>query len=119
MDDQWPKQKPEIKNTFKKAHDGKSDEATKSSESEIVTKKQIENLEKEQKKPTRGMHLVPRGMGSSTSNSLDKEKERAARIEKMKQRLKQNEGKARNDFNKTIERDQKWTPELGPECRRF
>jgi tetrahydromethanopterin S-methyltransferase subunit G len=49
------------------------------------------------------MHLTPRGM--QPTNNLDKERERAARIEKVKQRLKQSEGKARNDFNKSVGRD--------------
>lgn len=64
---------------------------------EIVTKKEIEALENSVKLASQHPALTPKGM----KRSSPPDPETAARIARMKERLKQPEGKAREDFGKS------------------
>ena len=100
MSDQWPPPSPDINGAFKKAHAPTNDNIPPASPLPIVTKKQIQQLENQRTKASPQLNLTPPGMKRSST----KEVERNARIEKMKTRLQQNKGKARDDFNRSKER---------------
>jgi hypothetical protein len=99
MDKQWPPPAPHIKKAFEKAHDAKPENALQPNAPAIVTKKQVEDLEKQPVPTSRHMHLLPPGV--RPPRTVDPA--RLARLENMKQRLKQNKGKARDDFGRSAE----------------
>ena len=64
-----------------------------------MTKKEIENLENQRIKPAPQLNLTPPGVRPEGSA----EQQRNARIEKMKQRLREKNGKARENFGRSAE----------------
>ncbi|SRR5579862_2378460 len=97
MDDPWPPDAPKLNKDFKKAHDGKTTEPNAGGDKEIVTKKQIEELEKQRPKPAPPLALTPAGVRPCRTA----QERHAARVESMKQRLREREGKARDDFDRS------------------
>ena len=97
MDDPWPPDAPKLNKDFKKAHDGKTSEPN-SGDKEIVTKKQVEELEKQLRKSAPPLALTPPGVRPCRTA----EEGHQARIKQMKERL--GKGKARDDFGRSAER---------------
>lgn len=97
MSDQWPPPATDVGEAFRKAHDHVKAEPVQTDKSGIVTKKDIDDLEKQRKLPTAQQNLTPRGVRTS----IRPDHEKAARLEKMRQRLREGSAKAREDFDRS------------------
>jgi hypothetical protein len=101
VNDPWPPAAPKIREDFKKAQEAKNDNLPQPAPQAPVTKKEIEDLESQRKRPAPQLNLTPPGARPQGSA----EQERNARIEKMKQRLREKNGKAREDFGRSAGRE--------------
>jgi len=84
MSDEWAPNAPEINKQFKKASEGKEKTALPTNSDGIVTKKEIEALEKQIKAAAPEMHLTPPGARPTHTA----QEQRMARLEKMRQKMK-------------------------------
>ena len=96
MPDDWPPSAPKVNKDFKKAHAAASDKA-QSNAHPIVTKKEIEDLEKQRKKAAAKLEFTPPGMPSRAALTQEDEK----RIAKMKLRIQQAKERTRDDFERS------------------
>jgi hypothetical protein len=98
MADQWPPPAPGVNKAFKKAHNATNDNPAPPPALPIVTKKEIEALEKQREELKPVLKLTPKGLKKdrTAQEELDK------RIAKMKQRLEKPKGKARDDFERSM-----------------
>lgn len=101
MSNDWPPHAPDVNKAFEAAHDGKAEEKEAAQPSEIVTRQGIEALEKVLKKTKPEPHLTPTGM----KPAVQIDQERLERLERMKQRLQEAQGRAREDFGRVAERE--------------
>jgi septal ring factor EnvC (AmiA/AmiB activator) len=98
MNEQWPPPAPGVNKAFKKAHDATNDNSAPKKALPIVTKKEIQELEKQLNKSKLQWNLTPLGM--KRSSTADRELER--RIARMKERLQKPKDKARDDFERSM-----------------
>ena len=96
MDDSWPQSSADLSKSFKSAHDAEKKIAPPLPQ-ELVSKQQLEAMEKQRIKPTLEMHLKPPGAGASQAE----QNELNARIQRAKERLKAREGQAQKDFERS------------------
>ncbi len=100
MSVQWPPPAPGVNKAFKKAHDATNDNLSAKDRPPIVTKKEIEELEKQQKLSKPAPTLTPTGLKRNVIAEREFEK-REKDIARMKERLQRPKGKARDDFERS------------------
>jgi ABC-type glutathione transport system ATPase component len=100
MSEPWPHPAPDVKKSFEKARDGKKEEI-KAPPREPVTKAQIEAMEKEHGQRT-APQPRPKPPGARSEAGVDQK--RLLEMEAMKQQLEKMDGKAREDFDRTMGR---------------
>ena len=98
MNNDWSPAKPPIRREFEKHSVGQTD-PPKQEKREIVTKQQVEELERQLRKQGPKLELTPPGM--KTSSQWDAE--RRERLEQKKQRLRS--VPMRQDFQRSAERE--------------
>lgn len=101
MNEPWPPPAPDIPKHFEQAVEASQNGVGIPQAQDIVTKSQIEVLEQQNKKTTPQLNLNPPGIKPSIAINRAK----LERIEKMKQRLMNNEGRARGDFGRSAGRE--------------
>jgi hypothetical protein len=99
MSDQWPPDAPKLKNEFNKAVVNESEIAAQTPQHPIVTKAEIEALEKQRKQAAPEVHLTPTG----TRTTQNQQSALEERIKKLQQRIGRKAGKAREDFQRGAE----------------
>jgi len=98
MADQWPPPAPGVNKAFKKAHNATNDNTAPKDAPPIVTKKEIDALEKQREELKLVLKHTPKGVKSdrTAQEELDK------RLARMKERLQKPKGKARDDFERSM-----------------
>lgn len=96
MNDNWPPTSPPIRREFGKEHAAEPKVAPQEQKLDMVSRVQIEELEKQRKKSTPQPTLTPPGI--KPSNQADARL--LERIERMKERLRQPKGLARDNLNR-------------------
>ncbi len=99
MNDQWPPEAPEVNKAFKKTHDNTKDEVPPTV-LPMITKQQIEEMERQRKKPAAQLNLTPPGIKTNAAADQAWEKQ----IEKMKERMRNRKEMMRDDFKRSKER---------------
>jgi hypothetical protein len=98
MADQWPPPTHGVNKAFKKAHSASNENTSPPPPLPIVTKKEIEELENQRKKPVLQLNLVPPGMKQSAAVDEKREKD----IARMKERMQKAKDKMRDGFDRSM-----------------
>lgn len=104
MNDDWPPSAPPLRRQFANPRAAAPEAAPKEDEPGMVSRQQIEELEKQKKQPT--PHLILTPAGSKPDPRIEAQRlEGIARMkEKMEQRLRERQARNRDDFEKARER---------------
>jgi hypothetical protein len=97
---QQPRPTPELKKDFKRAHDNAPAPTPPAPKREPFTKAELEALEKQRKNSAPQPALTPPGVRPT----LSRQEEREARIRRMQQSMRENDGKAGKEFKRVNER---------------
>jgi hypothetical protein len=96
-DDQWPPPAPHVNKAFKKAHTATNKNTPPPPALPVFTKKEMQELENQRKKPAPQLNMTPSGAKVNTAADQKREKD----IASMKERLQRIKGKARDDFERS------------------
>ena len=99
MDDHWNSTAPDLSREFTNAQSAEKTAIPKPEPPDIATKKELEELAKLLGKSAPGLQLTP--PGANLVSALDQQ--RRARFKHVAQRLKNVDGKARDEFERTSE----------------
>lgn len=99
MANEWNPNAPDLKNDFKQAHDNKKEVQQEEQKRDIVSKMEVDKLEKERDTPHASLEPTPPGGAGYTAEYQQKAQQREERIKYIKERMAEAQERLRESWD--------------------